>query len=173
MHNETSMIAKPMNKVARYVFLGLIGTALLLVLVIYLGVPYTGILWTVDLVFITSALYVYNRHVASEYCYEVASYGGRESFIVSMRVGKTVRTLARLDADAITEVRRLTGKEYRDYKCSSGVYKYAYFPTMFPDSVYLVSIRSFHEKADVFIEANEEFASVLASFIQRHSEDIE
>ena len=165
MHNEAFITVKPANNAARYVFLGLIGTAALLVIAIYLGAPFSGIIWTVDLVFVTAALYVYNRHMASEYCYEVKNYGGRDSFIVSMQVGKTVRTLARLDADSVTEVRRLTGKEHRAYKCARGVFKYNYFPTMLPESVYLVSIRSVHENADVFIEANEEFASVLAGYI--------
>ncbi len=165
MFNEISMIAKPASKAAKYVFVGLVGTALILVLSIYFGAPFSGIIWTVALVFVTAALYVYNRHIASEYCYELNTYGGKESFVINMRVGKTVRTLARLDLDAVTEVRRLDGKEYRAYKCEKGVFKYPYFPTMFPNSVYLVSIRSVNENADLFIEASEEFARELARYL--------
>ena len=165
MLNEISVCVKPANKTGKYVFLGLIGTALILACATYLGAPYSGVLWTVALVFITAAIYVYNRHVVSEYYYELRVDGGVESLVISMRVGKTVRTLARLELNALTEVKRLDGKEYRKYKCEKGVYKYSYFPTMFPESVYLVSIRSEHESADLFIEVSEEFARELESCI--------
>lgn len=161
MLNEVSMIAKPANKASRYVFLGLVGTAIILILAVYMGAPFSGIIWTVVFALVIAALYIYNQHVASEFCYELSSYGGIDSFIVSMKVGKTEKTLARLDADAITEVRHLNRKEYRAYKCEKNVYKYTYFPTMFADSLYLVSIRSENENADLFIEATEEFAREL------------
>ena len=165
MLKEISTCVKPANKAGRYVFLGLIGTALILVGAIFFGAPYTGVIWTVALVFITAAIYVYNRHIASEYCYELRVDGGVESLVISMRVGKTVRTLARLELYALTEVRRLNGKEYRKYKCEKGVYKYSYFPTMLPESVYLVSVRSEYESADLFIEVGEEFANAIKESI--------
>jgi len=161
MHNEMTLSVKSKNNVSRYLFLGLIGTALIFILAAYFGAAYSGILWLVALGFITAAIYVYNGHVAAEYYYEIRNDGGRESFVVNMRVGKTSRTLARLDLWSIAEVRRMTGKEYRAYKCEKKIIKYPYFPTLFPESVYLVSIRSEYENADIFIEATEEFAQAL------------
>ena len=161
MHNEMTLSVKSKNNVARYVFLGLIGTAIIFIIAAYLGIGPSGIFWLIALVFITAAIYVYNGHVASEYCYEIRDDGGRESFVVNMRVGKTLRTLARLDLWAVSEVKRMTFKEYRSYKCEKGVIKYPYFPTMHPEFVYLVSIRSEYENADIFIEATEEFAEAL------------
>ena len=59
----------------------------------------------------------------------------------------------------------MTGKEYRLHKCEKGVMKYPYFPTMFSDEVYLVSVRSEYEQADIFIEADDAFTSALKSYI--------
>lgn len=161
MHNEMTLSVKSRNNAARYIFLGLIGTAIIFIIAANLGLGLSGILWLIALGFITAAIYVYNGHVAAEYYYEIRNDGGRESFVINMRVGKTSRTLARLDLWAISEVRLMTRKEYRAHKCEKGVIKYPYFPTMFPESVYLVSIRSEYEKADIFIEATEEFAGAL------------
>ncbi len=161
MLNEMSVSVKSKNKASRYVFLGLIGTSMIFVCAANLGVGYSGILWVFALGFITAAIYVYNRYVGSEYYYEVKMDGGKESFLVSMKVGKTVKTLARVDLCSVTEVRKMSGKEYRKHKCERGVYKYPYFPTMFADAVYMVSVRSEYESADIFIEADEDFASAL------------
>lgn len=156
-----SYTARSKNKSARSVLFGLFASSLIFVLAAILSPKYSGIIWFVALIFITASIYVYNRYVGSEYYYEISDCGGRPSFIINMKVGNTSKTMARIDLDTITEVRKLTGKEYRKYKCEKGVLKYPYFPTMFSEEVYLVSVRSEHENADLFIEADEEFASAL------------
>jgi hypothetical protein len=93
--------------------------------------------------------------------------GGRPSFAVSMQMGKTVRTLARVDLSSIAEVKKMSRAEYRAHKCDKGVMKYPYFPTMFADEVYLVAIRSEYEQADIFIEADATFISALESYVIR------
>ena len=111
-----------------------------------------------------ATIYVYNRYVGSEYQYAITNDGGIPTFTVGLRVGNTAKILARIDLDSITELRRMSGKEYRAYKCEKGVMKYPYFPTMRGDEVYLVAMRSEYEKSDVFIEPSSEFAEALASY---------
>ena len=161
MIKERIYTAVPKTKAAKSVFLGLLGTSLIFVLAANFTPKYSGLIWVVALGFVTATIYVYNRYVGAEYRYEISDCGGRPSFIISMRIGKTVRTMARVDLYAITEVKKLNRAEYRAYKCEKGILKYPYFPTMFSDEVYLVSVRSELEKADLFIEADEEFISVL------------
>ena len=141
--------------------LGLIGTSAIFVIAAMYAQSLTGLLWIVALGFITATIYVYNRYVGSEYYYDIGMDGGRETLKVSMRVGRTVKTLARLDIFSITEVRRMDRNEYRKHKCERGVFKYPYFPTMFANEVYLVSIRSEHESLDLFLELDEDFAKAL------------
>lgn len=166
MLNEMTCYAKSKNKASSYVLLGLGGTALLFVLAAMITPKYSGLVWLVAFAFIVASIYVYTRYVGAEYCYGIVEGVGRPSFTVGMKVGNTSKTVARLDLDAITEVKKLSGKEYRDYKCEKGVMKYPYFPTMFPSWVYLVSVRSEYESADVFIEADEGFIEALSSCAQ-------
>ena len=166
MLNEMTCYAKSKNKASGYVLLGLGGTALLLVAAAMITPKYSGLVWLVAFIFIVASIYVYTRYVGAEYCYGIVEGVEKPSFTVGMKVGNTARTMARLDLDAITEVKRLSGKEYRQYKFEKGVMKYPYFPTMFPYEVYLVSVRSEYENADVFIEADASFIEALSSYAQ-------
>ena len=164
MVEEMICYAKSKNNASKYVLLGLGGTSLLFVVAAMMTPRFSGLVWAVAFVFIVSSIYVYTKYVGAEYSYGIIDGAGRPSFTVALKVGKTERTLARLDLDAITEVRRLNGKEYRDYKPERGIIKYTYFPTMFPSEVYLVVIRSNYEQADVFVEVDDKFAEALASY---------
>ena len=168
-NNEFSYVSKPRNKAAKYVLMGLAGSALIFVVLANLTPKYSGLVWMVAFAFIVASIYVYNRYVGAEFCYSVENVDVL-SFIVTQRVGKTVRTMARLDVSAIIEVRAMTGEEYRKYKCDKDVAKYSYFPTMFPKTLYLVRVRSHFEKADVFIESNADFALALKNATERATE---
>ena len=165
MVDEKVYLAKPKNKTGKSVFLGLLGTSMILALTANFIQKYSGIVWVFALGFITATIYVYNRFVGSEYRYTINNDGGRPSFAVGMQVGKTARTMARVDLSSIKELRRMSRDEYRTYKCDKGVVKYPYFPTMFAEEVYLVAVRSEYEQADIFIEADAEFISALESYV--------
>ena len=164
MLEEITYLAKAKNKAARYVLLGLGGTSMLFVLAAMLTPKYSGLVWLVAFGFIVASIYVYTKYVGAEYSYGIVEGVSRPSFTVVMRVGKTARTMARLDLDSIVEVKRMTREEYRAYKSEKGVVRYSYFPTMFAPEVYLVSVRSDYEKADVFIEIDDSFAESLLSY---------
>lgn len=165
MVDEKVYLAKPKNKTAKSVFLGLLGTSMIFVLLALLTPKYSGLIWIVALGFITATIYIYNRFVGSEYRYAITNDGGRPSFTVGMQMGNTARVMARLDLSSIVEVRGMNRDEYRSYKSDKGVVKYPYYPTMVFDEVYLVAIRSEYENADIFIEADAEFISALRSHV--------
>ena len=163
MANQISVSVRTKSNLARYVMLGLLGSSAIFTLASLNAKSYTGIWWTVTFCFVTATIYVYNRYVGSEYIYSVNNDSGIPSFEITMRIGKTARTMARLDLYTITEVRKVSGQDYRAHKCEKGTLKYSYFPTMRPAELYLVLVRSPHENADVFVEINEELASVLTN----------
>lgn len=169
MYNEITYVSKSQNNAAKYVLIGLTGSALIFVIMANVTPKYSGLVWMVAFAFIVASIYVYNRYVGAEFCYSISDTGSL-SFIVTQRVGKTVRTMARLDVSAIVEVRAMTADEYRKYKCEKEVSKYSYFPTMFPKTLYLVRVRSHFEKADVFIEADSDFALALKNESERITE---
>ena len=167
MANELFLGVRSKNNIAKYVMLGLLGSSIIFSVAAIIATSYTGLIWMVAFAFVTATIYVYNRYVGTEYCYSINDYGSSTTFEVCMRNGKTSRTMARLDLYAIRDVKKLSGKEYRAYKREKGVFKYAYFPTMFPNEVYLVSVRSEHESADVFVEINDELAKALLGWEER------
>jgi hypothetical protein len=169
MYNEISYTAKPAGNVGKYVLMGLSGSALIFVVAANITPKFSGLVWMVAFAFVVASIYVYNRYVGAEFTYSVTD-GGVPSFVVEQRVGKTVKTMARLDLCSITEVRAMSGKEYRKYKSEKGTLKYSYFPTMFPERLYLVTMRSRYENADVFIEADERFISYLRGMAERKPE---
>lgn len=160
MYNEFSYVAKPKNKVAEKVLIGLLGSALIFVIAANLTPKYSGLVWTVAFAFIVSVIYVYTRYVGAEYCYSVMEAGAL-SFVVTQKVGKTVKTMARVDVVSIVDITRMSGKEYKKHKSEKGTVRYFYLPTMCPDNVYLLSLRSYSENADIFIEADESFIIAL------------
>ena len=160
MYNETSCVVRSKNKVARYVLMGLIGSSAIFIAAANLTPKFSGLVWLVAFSFAVAAIYVFNRYVGTEFCYSILDTG-TPSLVITQKVGKTVRTMARLDVSYIIEVRPLSGKEYRAHKRDKGVLKYSYFPTMCPASLYLVSVRSNYENADVFIEADESFVKAI------------
>ena len=165
MLNEMIYTAKSKNRTAKSVLLGLLGSSILLIIAANIAKMLTGIIWIGAFIFITATIYVYNRYVGAAYRYTVSEGIAKPALTIDQSVGKAVKTVARLDLDSITEVRRMTGKEYRAYRCEKGVIKYPYFPTMLADEIYLVSVRSEYENYDVFIEIDEKFASALSSYI--------
>jgi hypothetical protein len=162
MAKEMSVSVKSATNMARYVLYGLSATTAIFIAAAYFASAGSGLLWTVALIFATAGIYVYNRYVCSEYYYTITD-GARPTLTVDMRVGKTVRTQARVDISSITEVKLMSAEEVRKYKCERGVVRYSYFPTMRPSSLLLISVRSVHEDADIFIEADGEFAEALSA----------
>lgn len=161
MYNEISMTVRSQTKASRYLLIGLIGTALMLIGIAFVFIEYSRYAWVLALCFIMMSIYVYNRYVGSEYTYMISVDSGSPTFTVNMRVGKTIKTLARIDVYSINEVRCLSGRDLRRFKSKRGVTKYPYYPTINPDRVYLISTRSADESADLIIEVSDEFAKEL------------
>lgn len=160
MYNELTYKVRSSNNVAKHFLLALAGTAIILIALSNMVDHFSGLICFGAFIFAVAAIYIYTRYMGIEYCYQIANLGV-PTMVVSVISGKRSRTMARIDISSITEVQRLTLSEYRAYKSEKGILKYNYFPTMLPSAVYLVRMRSEHENADIFIEANERFASAL------------
>ena len=160
-----SIRPKPANKLAKYSAAACLGSAIIFVAVYMMIEKYRGIVGIGALVFITAAVYIYNRYVCARYSYDVAiDTNGDPIFVIRQTVGKRETTLCRVDISAIRAVKKLTCKEKKAYKSDSGTSVYCYYPTMRPEILYLVEVRCPYENADLFLELTDEHASLLMSY---------
>ena len=167
MIQEFAVRPVPKNQNARRTFFILLGAAAAAVVVSYFLASYKGIIQLAALILLVCAVLVYTRYVGISYYYEVTHDAeGTPLFLVTQLSGKRRTALCRVDLWDIASIETLTGEQYRAYKPERGVKRYNYTPTMRPDTVNLMVVRSRTEKAVVFLELSEEYRDMLLSFVK-------
>ncbi|MBQ8321844.1 MAG: hypothetical protein IJX92_05715 [Clostridia bacterium] len=162
MTNEIYVHAKPTNNKAKQTFYILLSLASAVTLVyLFIGV-YKGIVGLCAVALITAAVLVHTKYIGAEYYYDITEdYEGTPVFVVRQVVGKRSTTLCRLDLFSITKVERLDREAAKKHKAPAGYKKYSYLPTLSPDSRLCVTAVSSAEKAEIMIEASDEFCDML------------
>ena len=156
---------EPQNNKAKHIFFACLGSAIVSIALYTMLEKYNGIVGIVALGFITAAIYLYNRYICASYYYDVAvDSNGSPIFVVSQSVGKRQTTLCRVDLSSIMVVKAMSAEERKNYKLASDIARYFYSPTLSPDRVYLLEVRSPYEKADVFVELTDEQAGMISAF---------
>ena len=165
-----SVKPKAQNKLSLYVAAVCLVLAIVAIAV-YTFIPmYKGIVGVIALVFITAAIFIYNKYICASYCYDVTfNSSGEPVLAVRKIVGKRETTMCHVGIEAIINVRKLSREERRSYKSDAGVVRYSYCPTMLPDSVYLVTVRCAYEKADLFLELNDEIAALILQYAREYN----
>ena len=165
MINEFYSHAKPSNNKAKKLFISLLAIAAL-ICVLYLAIDrFKGIVGLFCVFAIAFAVFIYTKYVSAEYFYDVThDSNGSPVFVVRQVTGKRSTTLCRIDLHTIVAVKRLSAKEKREHKTEAGCKKYYYLPTLMPESVVLLTVNSPSERAEIFIEVQDEFASLLRSY---------
>ena len=164
MISEFTLRPKAQNTRAPYLIATfLFGAAAFFILYLVMEV-YRGVVGLVSVAFITAAVFVYTRYVAPEYYYDIMVANGTPLFVVRQLTGKRFVTLSRIDLRTITSVTRLNAAERREHKTPTGYIKYNYTPTIGPEFVYMITSVSRYERAEIVIEANEDFADLLSRY---------
>lgn len=167
MIREFAVRPMPKNQNARRLFFILLGAAVATVAISYFLPSHKGIVQLASLILLVSAVLIYTRYLGSTYSYEVAhDTEGTPIFLVTQLTGKRRTALCRVNLADIQSIEVLTGAQYRAYKPEVGIKKYNYTPTLHPDEVHLMQVRSRTENAVVFLELSEEYRSMLLSFIE-------
>lgn len=165
MIREFSVRPMPKNKNARTLFFILLAAAVATVAVSYFLTLYKGIVQLVALILLVFAVMVYTRYLGAVYSYEVTHDSDTTPiFVVCRFSGKRCTTLCRVDLADIADIEVLTAAAYRAYKPNEKTLRYKYTPTLFPEEVHLMKVRSFHERADIFLELSAECRDTLLSF---------
>lgn len=162
---ELSVRATPQNKNAKIAFLI---TFLLSVLgfVAYSMVDrFRGIVGLVALMFLVTAILFYTKYISPVFFYDLSLDGDDNSvFVVRRAIGRRQSTFCRVDLADIVSVEHESREEYKRHKTPAGLLKYVYAPSLFPKEVYRITVRGRYEKAEIIIEASEEFAEAIREY---------
>ena len=162
---------KTANTKGKRVFLITLLLALALFLSSLLLHSYQSIIQLIALVLLTVALYFYNRYVSTSFVYEITTDAdGVPVFVVSSFQGKRVSTLCRISLWDVTGVVRCTREELRKREKNKEVAIHKLNPTMSPEIITVVSVRSTYEKCDLWLETSEDFDSYFLSIIREAKE---
>ncbi len=162
---EFSVRPKPSNNKAKYTCLACFITAAAALIVTLFIPSYKSIVGIVCLVFLTAALFIYTKYLASEYLYDITFDSvGKAVFVVRQRTGKRDSTMCRIDLSSIESVTEETKEQRRAHTTPSGTLKYNYLPTMSPDATLRIISVMAHERSEIVIEASAEFAALLRDY---------
>ena len=162
-----SVKPKASNDRAKYAAIACLGSALIFIAIYMLMPQYKWVPGIIILAFVTAAIFIYNKYISAIYAYDIIMDSNSEPILVIRQiVGRRETTLCRVDVSAITNVKRLDKNDKKAYVPENGVLRYSYYPTMSPDTVVLVKVRSVSEKADIFLELTDEHIALLNRYAE-------
>ena len=162
MISEFSVKPKPKNNNAKILAIVLLGLSVAVFAVSWFIDSYRGIVGLVAAIFLVSAILIYTKYIAPEYSYDVViDHRGLPLFVVRQITGKRITTLCRVDLYALRKIEPESGKEARAHKTPIGMRKFIYTPTLFPPSVYRMTVESREENSEIVIEVSDEYAALL------------
>ena len=166
MINEFSSKVKSTNTKARTLFISTAAIAVILLVLSFIIDRFAGLVGNVGLVFVVVAILVYTKYISPEYYYDIThDSDGSSVFVVRMITGKRQSTLCRIGLAEIVKIERETRELRRAHTTPKDCVKYSYSPTLDPDEVVRLTTRSRYEKAEIIIEVNSEFETLLRSYV--------
>ena len=164
MITNLSVRPTPTNNKAKYLTIALLIGALATGILYAVMVNYKGVVGLVCLALLTAAIFIYTKYLAPVYNYDVVAEGGSYLFVVRQTTGKRTTTLCRIDLASIIRIDRETEADRKAHKTPTGFISYVYCPTLGPDVTYLITSQTRYERAEIRIEASDEFAALLTEY---------
>ena len=166
MAKSFSTRPKPSNNYAKIVFFVTLGVAAVLFVAYFLMDSYKGIVGTVALFVLVTAILIYTKFISPAFYYDVICDDGEVPlFVVRQITGRRSTTLCRVELADIISITHETDAEMREHKTPNGYRKYVYTPTLFPNEVYRLTVVSKYENAEIIIEISEELSELLRSLV--------
>ena len=165
MIQEFSVRPKPANNNAKIAFLIAILLSAVGFVTYFMIEKYKGIVGTLALFILTTAILFYTKYISPEFYYDVAfDSQGVPMFVVRQVVGKRQTTLARIDLADIKAIDKQTAKERGEHKTPAGYKVYVYTPTLMPKETLLITANGRYERAEIRIEGTEELSRLLLEY---------
>lgn len=162
---EFSVRPKPRNNNAKIAFLVAILVSLASFVVYYFMEKYKGFVGLFGILTLATAILFYTKYISPVFSYDIVlDESGLPLFVVRKIVGKRVSTLCRIDMCDISSITHQTRAEMKSHVTPKGFLKYFYNPTLCPPDVYRITVSGRYEKAEIVIEASDEFAKMLLDY---------
>lgn len=165
MINEFSAHPKPRNKNAKIAFALALAVSAAGFAAYLMMDRYKGVVGLFAMFSLVTAILFYTKFISPSFYYDI-TFDSEDTpiFVVRQIIGKRQTTLCRIDLADIVAVEYETRAARRAHKTPQDTRKYVYAPTMMPPDVYRMTVRSRYERAEIIIEAGEEFAALLRSY---------
>ena len=171
MNKSFSVRPKPSNNNAKIAFGVALGISGVGFIAYYLMDRFRGIVGTVALFVLVTALLIYTKYISPSFAYDVIADGNETPlFVVRQFIGRRVTTLCRIELADITSVKHETRAERRAHRTPKDFKKYVYAPTMSADENYRLSVSNRYERAEIVIEISDELAELLCTLISEARE---
>ena len=165
MINEISVKVKSTNNKARITFYITFVISIVIFAVSFLIDRFSGVVGNVGLILIAASILIYTKYVAPVYYYDIMhDSSGKAVFVVRVVTGKRQSTFCRIGLSEIVKIEREDIAARRAHKTPHGVRKYSYVPTLSPDVTHRIYTRSRYERAEIIIEASDEFVALLSEY---------
>ena len=129
---------------------------------------YSGVISLVGMMLIVAALTISVKYIMSSFVYEIIDVDGEWLFVVGQYSGKRYTTLCRVGLHSVVSIEKRMSK---DKKADDRVYsRYAYIPTMMPDSYYVMTVENRYEKAKISLQLTDGMAEQLRLFAKEARE---
>ena len=166
MITEFTLRPTAQNKKSVYLFIAFVIGAVAAVIVYMNLEKYRGTVGIVAMMFVVAAIYMYTRYMAAQYFYDVTVISDTPLLIIRHKLGRRETTMCRIELSAILSVERQTKEDRKNHKTPHDYARYTYSPTLDPEITYLVTSRTRYEKAEITLEANDEFAATLMRYAE-------
>ena len=165
MIRDFSIHAKPASHKAKVVFTALMLTAAAVVVVSMLLESYRGVVGMIGMFIVVAATWIYTRHIAADYYYDLITYSDDEpTLVVRQIIGKRQSTLSRVCLADIVSAEMEDASTRRAHKTAQGTRKYFYTPTMFPERTCRLTVESRYERSEIILEISDEICALIREF---------
>ena len=165
MINELSVKAKNTNNKARIAFYVTFAVSVVTFAISFFIDRFSGLVGNVGLILIAVSILIFTKYISPVYYYDIMhDSSGAAVFVVRSVTGKRQSTFCRIGLSEIVKIEREDAVARRAHKTPHGVRKYSYVPTLGPDVTHRIYTRSRYERAEIVIEASDEFAALLLEY---------
>ncbi len=165
MIRDFSIHARPANNRAKLVFTALMLSAAAIVVVSMFLESYRGVVGMLGMFIVVAATWVYTRHVAADYYYDLITYTDDEpALIVRQIIGKRQSTLSRVCLADVVSAEMEDAAARRSHKTERGVRKYIYTPTISPERTCRLTVHSRYEHSEIVLEITEEYCNLINEY---------
>ena len=129
---------------------------------------YSGVISLVGMLLIVAAITISVRYIMSRFVYEITELEGEWLFVVAQYSGKRYTTLCRIGLHSVVSIEKVSAKDKK--KDDREYTRYAYIPTVMPDSYYVMTVVSRYEKAKISLQLTDGMAEQLRLYAKEARE---